>query len=386
LKLLAVDTALGGCSVALLDGDHVIAHLFEAMDRGHAERLAPMVDEVMRGHDFGSLTRLAVTVGPGTFTGQRVGLAFMRGLRLALQIPLAGATTLEAMAAATQNPRAAAIHDARRAEAYLLLKDGAVVLEPSVMSFAAAIERIRAFGPCALAGTGAPAAQDALGSDFTLTDIRQPDALWVARLAMAMPVPDAAPGPLYLRAPDAKLPGGRSIDQPSEAKAQGVRPEEKSLSEVVEFSGDPAPLAALHAACFPDPWDAKAIAALLATPGTFAFQASLNGRTAEPRAAPADAPDGFVMARTAAGEAEILTLAVAPAARGKGLGRALLQAAISKAQAQGAGTMFLEVGADNPSARALYASLGFVKVGDRKGYYQGRDALVLRLPLAGNIA
>ena len=220
MKFLSVDTALGGCSAALLEDERVVAHIFEAMDRGHAERLAPMVDEVMRGHDFASLQRLAVTVGPGTFTGQRVGLAFMRGLRLALKIPLNGVTTLEAIAAATQAPRAAAIHDARREEAYLLLKDGeAVTLEPAVMPFADAIERIRGFGPCALAGTGAQAAHQALGGDFTLTDIRQPDALWVARLALQRPAPDVAPGPLYLRAPDAKLPGGRSIDQPSEAKA-----------------------------------------------------------------------------------------------------------------------------------------------------------------------
>jgi ribosomal-protein-alanine N-acetyltransferase len=145
---------------------------------------------------------------------------------------------------------------------------------------------------------------------------------------------------------------------------------EKPLSDVTDFTGDPAPLAVLHAASFPDAWTAKAIADLLATPGTFAFHAD----------------DGFVLARVAAGEAEILTLAVAPGARGKGLGRALLQAAIARARAMGAQTMFLEVGADNPAALALYAALGFTKVGDRKGYYQGRDALVLRLPLAGNIA
>ncbi len=56
------------CSVALLEGDKVLAHIFEAMDRGHAERLAPMVDEAMRGAEFSSLTHLAVTTGPGTFT------------------------------------------------------------------------------------------------------------------------------------------------------------------------------------------------------------------------------------------------------------------------------------------------------------------------------
>src|SRR5580658_4603040 len=109
--LLAVDTALGACSVALLEGDEVRAHIFEAMDRGHAERLAPMVDEAMTAAnaDFARLTRLAVTTGPGTFTGQRVGLAFMRGLRVALKKPLIGITTLEAMAFATGAERAAAI-------------------------------------------------------------------------------------------------------------------------------------------------------------------------------------------------------------------------------------------------------------------------------------
>jgi tRNA threonylcarbamoyladenosine biosynthesis protein TsaB len=221
MKLLAVDTALGGCSVALLDGEKILAHIFEAMDRGHAERLAPMVDEAMKqaSVEFPALDRLAVTTGPGTFTGQRVGLAFMRGLRLALQTPLTGITTLEAIAAAAQDEtgktKAAVIHDARREEAYLLLRDGdAVTQEPVVLPFQGAIERIRAFGRCAIAGTGAESTAEALGADFTLSAMRQPDALWVARLARRLPAPDETPGPLYLRAPDAKLPGGRSIGPP----------------------------------------------------------------------------------------------------------------------------------------------------------------------------
>lgn len=143
-------------------------------------------------------------------------------------------------------------------------------------------------------------------------------------------------------------------------------------SEVALF--DPAvatdALAALHARCFPDAWDAGAISALLATPGTFAFAHD----------------DGFVLARAVADEAEILTLAVHPDKRGRGLGRALLQATISKARQMGAKACFLEVGADNPAALALYAGLGFTKVGARKAYYNGGDALVLRLPLTGDFA
>jgi ribosomal-protein-alanine N-acetyltransferase len=132
---------------------------------------------------------------------------------------------------------------------------------------------------------------------------------------------------------------------------------------------DGAVLAALHAACFVDAWDAQAITQLLCG-GAFAFHND----------------HGFVLVRVAGGEAEILTLAVAPAARGRGLGRALLQAAIAWAKAQGAEAVFLEVGTDNPQALALYAGLGFAKVGIRKAYYAGRDALVLRLPLPANFA
>ena len=218
MKILAVDTALGACSVALLENDRLIVHIFEPMERGHAERLAPMVDEAMKqaGVAFQALGRLAVTTGPGTFTGQRVGLAFMRGLRLALRIPLTGVTTLEAMAMAAMAESgaatAASIHDARREEAYLLLRDGEkVVLPPAVMPFDEAVARIAAFRSCVLAGTGAAAAHEKLNGDYPLSAIRQPDALWVARLALKQPLSNDAPGPLYLRAPDAKLPGGKTL-------------------------------------------------------------------------------------------------------------------------------------------------------------------------------
>ena len=149
-------------------------------------------------------------------------------------------------------------------------------------------------------------------------------------------------------------------------------PGEKFLFEVLPFDSRAGTytLAALHAACFPDPWDAAAISALLVKPGTFAFAHE----------------DGFVLARAVADEAEILTLAVHPYKRGKGLGRALLQATISKVRSMGAKSVFLEVGVENPAARALYARLGFTKVGARKGYYNGGDALVLRLPLPDDYA
>lgn len=143
---------------------------------------------------------------------------------------------------------------------------------------------------------------------------------------------------------------------------------------LVDPASDDLPhLAAVHAACFDAPWDEKALAALLASRGAFAFHH----------------PDGFVLARAAGGEAEILTLAVAPAARGKGIGRALMIRAASHSQELGAAALFLEVSKTNRAALALYHGLGFVQVGVRRGYYgnrdapgtNGGDAAVLRLPL-----
>lgn len=133
-----------------------------------------------------------------------------------------------------------------------------------------------------------------------------------------------------------------------------------------------AALAALHAAAFPpaERWGAEAIRLLLEMPGAFAIHRP---------------GQGFVLARVAAAEAEILTLAVHPAARRRGHGTALLAAALAGAAARGAGAMFLEVAEANAAARALYAAAGFAEVGRRRRYYpDGGDALVLRRDLGRN--
>lgn len=124
-------------------------------------------------------------------------------------------------------------------------------------------------------------------------------------------------------------------------------------------------LAALHGRCFEEAWDAASLARLLAMPGAFAFMA-------EPSAAN-DAPDlpllGFVLARVGGGEAEILSIGVDPAMRGRRIGRELLEAAATAAIAAGADTLFLEVAEDNEEAIRLYERFGFYLVGMRPGYY-----------------
>jgi ribosomal-protein-alanine N-acetyltransferase len=132
-------------------------------------------------------------------------------------------------------------------------------------------------------------------------------------------------------------------------------------------------LAALHQAAFPaDPWSDSAMARLLAMPGAFALIATLD-----------DEPAGFVLARVAADEAEIVTLGVAPAHARRDIGRHLLAAAAAEAGRRGATRLFLEVAETNDAARRLYAADGFGEAGRRRRYYpDGGDAVVLARPLS----
>jgi [ribosomal protein S18]-alanine N-acetyltransferase len=133
-------------------------------------------------------------------------------------------------------------------------------------------------------------------------------------------------------------------------------------------------LATIHAECFDPAWSASEIATLLEAPGAAAALAWIAGD-----------PAGFVLVRTVADEAEILTIATRPLYRRRGIGAALLADACARARAGGAAAMFLEVAEDNPAARGLYAAAGFVPVGRRRAYYsraQGSvSALILRLDL-----
>lgn len=198
------------------------------MLRGHAEALAPMVQRVMRdaGLPFSALQGIAVTIGPGTFTGQRVGLAFARALAVALKIPVSGTTTLEAMAeealaTSTQAQWAIVAADAKRDEIYLsaVAADGRMLISPQLMPIAgvpAMITAMAAESGCAvvLAGTGAVMIKpflDQAGLNAVDSGIRQPKARYVAAAATRRPNPEGA-RPLYLRPPDAKLPGARRDD------------------------------------------------------------------------------------------------------------------------------------------------------------------------------
>jgi tRNA threonylcarbamoyl adenosine modification protein YeaZ len=217
MRVLAIDTALEACSAAVLDTEQgaVIAHESLPMVRGHAEALIPMIARVLEtsGLDFAALDRIAVTTGPGSFTGLRVGIAAARGIALASGKPAIGLTTLAAyaaplIAADDTLPVVSAI-DARHDHVYLQVfgPGGRTIVAPRLAPLREAL-RVAATGAPRLIGTAAAilaAAWPAGERPPSLVDPRRaPDIAWVAQLGAAAVETGAAPKPLYLRAPDAQ--------------------------------------------------------------------------------------------------------------------------------------------------------------------------------------
>jgi tRNA threonylcarbamoyl adenosine modification protein YeaZ len=217
MRVLAIDTALEACSAAVLDTEQggISARESLPMVRGHAEALLPLIARVMdsAGLEFAALDRIAVTTGPGSFTGLRVGIAAARGLALAAGKPAVGLSTLAAYAApliaADDTVPVVAVIDARHDHVYLQVfgPGGRTVVTPRVASLREAL-RAAATGAPRLIGTAAemlaaawPAGQRAP----RLVDARRaPDVDWVARLGAAATDTGVPPKPLYLRAPDAQ--------------------------------------------------------------------------------------------------------------------------------------------------------------------------------------
>jgi tRNA threonylcarbamoyl adenosine modification protein YeaZ len=217
MQVLAIDTALEACAAAVLNTESgTVTMQSLTMVRGHAEKLMPLVDAVMKeaGATFASLDRIAVTTGPGSFTGLRVGIAAARGIALSTGKPAIGVTTLEAYAApwiAHDDKTAVAVAiDARHQHVYLqtFTPGGRSQSAPRIDSVPNAVRAAMASGPVRIVGTGAGMLAAAWPSHeappVQVDDRRSPDIAWVARLALAPERDTSRPKPLYLRAPDAQ--------------------------------------------------------------------------------------------------------------------------------------------------------------------------------------
>jgi tRNA threonylcarbamoyladenosine biosynthesis protein TsaB len=361
MLVLALDTSMAACSVCVYDAGRglVLGSRHAFMDRGQAEALAPMVQETMAsgGVAFKDLTRIAVTTGPGTFTGVRIGLAMARGLGVALNIPMTGINSLAAIACnetAGDLPIVVAV-DARANEIYFASYDasGRELIAPVIVALADA-HKLMPSHPVKILGTAADLLLDKNGTPLVRSDAGDlPIAANFVKLAASIPTSTVPPEPLYLRPPD-------------------VKPQAAKISFSTVGSAAAKLLAEVHGESFETRWSEADFSGMLAVPGTQAILVSSQNN-----------PLGFVLFRKAADEAEILTICTRPVFRQKGHGKLLVQHLESLLKKEGVKSLFIEVAISNHAALALYASGGFEKAGVRKNYYERgdgkrEDALIMR--------
>ncbi len=365
--VLALDTATPAVTAGVVRrdaGEHVLAEHVTVDARAHAETLTPNILAALAesGQAMGDLDAVVVGCGPGPFTGLRVGMATAAAVGHALDIPVYGACSLDAIGVRTRGD-VLVVTDARRREVYWArYRDGIRIEGPAVN----AVADVACEGAKAVAGSADHAAMFPLPR----LDAEHPTPVGLVRAVDWI----ADPGPLvplYLRRPDAKTLAER---QAVTRLADGRGASGSSVTVTIDrlTRADAARCAELEAQLFDgdDPWSASA------------FVSELGSRH-----------NHYVAARTAdklvgyAGitrlgllpphEYEIHTIGVDPAFHGQGTGRRLLDSLLDFANG---GTVFLEVRTDNAAAIALYRSAGFVEVGLRKRYYRasGADAYTMR--------
>ena len=214
--VLALDTAGVDCAAAVYDSGRntMLGEASDMIGKGHAEHLIGIVDRALdqAGVTLADVDRLAVTIGPGSFTGIRVGVAAARGFALSLHVPAVGVTTLEVMAAArrekTPGRAVLAAMDAKRDEIYLqpFAADGSPLDEPRALDIADAQAFAAGFDG-EITGSATPLLKPGTDGDHAN---RFPISI-VARLGAAASPDAGKPKPLYLRGPDAKPQAGYAI-------------------------------------------------------------------------------------------------------------------------------------------------------------------------------
>lgn len=337
--LLVIDTCFNACSAALYDeaSTNVIASRYEEMERGHAEALGPMVEAVLAESSIhpSQLTRIAVTYGPGTFTGLRIGLSYAKGMALALGVPLLGLNSLKATAQHVMEKVIIAHRAGGTGLFYWTSPDGpALGHADEILECAKHLNR------------------RVIGSGIEGAPPFWPDAKVFAAFAATLPVTGQNVEPLYLRPPDAK---------PSASPAASTS--RLRLARVDDLTV----IAEIHHSSFSKGWTVAELSSALSIPGAGALVVELAGIVY-----------GFAQFQWVAGEAEIHTICVAPNYRRQHFGRDLLVGLLAHLATLNTSKIFLDVSAQNVAALALYHQNGFQRTGLRKAYYaDGADAVTM---------
>lgn len=220
--VLALDTSGGDCAACVYDSatDAVLGKVSENIGKGHAERLMSIVDMALEAAslDLKAVERIAVTIGPGSFTGIRVGVSLARGFALSLGVEAVGVTTLEVLAKDWQDRHGkkpvTVVMDARRGEVYIqpFGADGSPVEDAALLPLEDAIAVFTGQGGD-ITGSAAPLFR----GETTASEPDRFEITAVARLGAAKPSGGLRPAPLYLRGPDVKPQTGFALERRAHA-------------------------------------------------------------------------------------------------------------------------------------------------------------------------
>jgi tRNA threonylcarbamoyladenosine biosynthesis protein TsaB len=350
---LSLNTAFSALEGAVLDGDTCLAEQRAPMQRGQDAALAGFVRGLLAeaGLALGDLDRLAVVTGPGSFTGIRIGVSYMRGLALVLDVPCVGLTSIEsAVSPEVIGPVFGGLQAQKRPPDQTWwvqdLSAGYGTDTPRELSREETLQRLADFsGSVFVSGhagllpeLGAKAMQDLV-----------PSAIIAGRKAQSVTPASHPPSPVYARAPDAALPKPRET-APKRALIV-LRPD------------DAGAMARLHAAGFPEAWSAAAFRDLLKEPGVLALGMQQAGTLC-----------GFALTRSVADESDLLTIVTDVSRLRGGIAASLVKALETRLGERGVSRWTLDVAEDNLPAIQLYQKAGFAEDGRRAGYYtSGRN-------------
>jgi ribosomal-protein-alanine N-acetyltransferase len=356
----------------------------EDVGQGHTQCLTPLVGRVLEraGLDARSLRWVAADLGPGSFTGVRVGVATAEALALASVAGTCGATSLASLALATHARRALVVPlvPAGRREAYAgffradgrgtvtLLAAPQVGTPDGILAHVEEVLPLTGSASVCFVGPGVPRDREALerahpGSTalgFRHEGLSARDLALAARSrrgpAAGLPSAGAALEPLYVRSAQAEERVRHRVSAAEPAMLRAFREQ------------DVAAVAALETLVFSDPWPESFFRGELSHPGVYATLAERGGRLA-----------GYLVAWLSGGTGHIGNLAVAPGERRRGVARSLLADLLERARALAIKSLVLEVRVSNFAAQALYRAHGFRLAGLRRGYYRdsGEDALIM---------
>lgn len=394
MRVLAIDSSGLTATVAIVEDDQTIAEYTTNYKKTHSQTLLPMIDEMVRmvDVDLKEIDAIAVAGGPGSFTGLRIGSATAKGLGLALDKPLIHVPTVDAMAYSMYGCEdiICPIMDARRKQVYTGLYsfshkkngDGGLYDEPVFqvlrMQMAVPVEElIRHLNVyrrrVMFLGDGVPVYKEMLAEGLKVPYSFAPSFMNRQRAA--------AVGALGIRYYEAGRYEAAAEFKPeylrkSQAERERAEREKNAVPKVRRMTmEDGAAVAEMEHQLFPDAWSEKSILETLEQTNTICLIAEKAGRTA-----------GYLLAYTAADEAEIARIAVVKELQRQGAARALLAELESVCGSEGIKKILLDVRSGNGAARALYTSTGFKEDGIRQRFYENpvEDAILMSRELEIN--